>query len=292
MDAVLARRLLEQVGEKNAPKLLILNYPRIAERITQLWGHEALAIFLNELLFDSRGNRAGFPPEVAHELFLIQQVHDQFLGVGSDAAIWGYEEAARNANVHLCDFDFPTFLEAAKQGNDVILQEQIKGGVRIDEPDLDGLTALWWAVYYGHFSTAERLLQHGANGKIADRQGRQLAHLFAANDHCIGLNLLLRFRVRLNVSDHAGFTPLMAAAAKGRVSAAVLLLENGLDVDAQDKQGKTALHYAAEVGQRRMVELLLNHAADAHAPDHRGQTAYEIAMLHPDSGKMKLLFDL
>lgn len=292
MDAVLAHQLLERLGEKNAPKLLILNYPRIAERIAQMWGHEALVSFLNDLLFDNRGDRAGFPPDVAHELFVIQQVHDKVMGIGSDAAIWGYEEAVRTAVIHISDFDLPTFLEAAKQGDDAVLQEQIRGGVRIDEPDAEGLTALWWAVYYGHLSTAERLLQNGASAKIADQQGRQLPHLFAANDHCNGLNLLLRFRVRLNVSDHDGFTPLMAAAAKGRISAAVLLLDNGLDLAEQDKNGKTALHYAAEGGQRRMVELLLSHGADAHTPDQRGQSAYEIAMLHPDSGKLKPLFDL
>jgi hypothetical protein len=292
MDSALAHQLITHLGEKNLPKLLILNYPRIAERIAQLWGHEALVSFLNDLLFDSRGDRAGFPPDVAHELFVIQQVHDKVMGIGTDTAIWGYEEAVRTVAIHTIDFDLSTFLEAAKQGNDAVLQEQIRGGVRIDEADAEGLTALWWAVYYGHLSTAEKLLQNGASAKIADQHGRQLAHLFAANDHCNGLNLLLRFRAPLNVSDHDGFTPLMAAAAKGRISAAVLLLDNGLDVAAQDNNGKTALHYAVEAGQRRMVELLLSLGADAHATDLRGQSAYEIAMLHPDSGKLKFLFDL
>ncbi|MBM5572062.1 MULTISPECIES: ankyrin repeat domain-containing protein [Deefgea] len=290
MDAALAHQLIEHLGEKNAPKLLLLNYPRIAERIAQLWGHEALVAFLNDLLFDSRGDRAGFPPDVAHELFVIQQIHDQVMGIGSDAAIWGYEEDVGTSAIHIRDFDLSAFLEAAKQGDDLVLQEQIKGGVRIDEPDADGLTALWWAVYYGHLSTVERLLQNGANAKVADPQGRQLPHLFAGTDHCAGLQLLLRFRVRLDVCDHDEVTPLMVAAAKGRISAAVLLLENGLAPAAQDHNGKTALHYAAQAGQRRMVELLLSHGVDPHAPDHCGQTAYEIAMLHPDSGKFQHLF--
>ena len=292
MDVGLASRLLELLGNKDAPQHLMLSYPRIAERIAQLWGNEALVSFLNDLLFDSRGNRAGFPPEVAHELFVIQQKHDQVMGIGIDAAIWGYEEAVRTAAIHISDYDLPTFLEAAKQGNDVVLQEQIRGGVRIDEPDAEGLTALWWAVYYGHLSTAERLLQNGASAKISNHQGRQIAHLFALADHCNGLNLLLRFRIRLNVTDHDGFTPLMAAAEKGRISAASLLLDNGLAVNAQDQKGKTALHYAVEAGHRRMVELLLSYGADAHVPDLSGKSAYEIALLHPDSAKLKLLFDL
>ena len=51
MDAVLASRLLEILGSENAPKLLINSYPRIAERVAQMWGREALVVFLNELLF-------------------------------------------------------------------------------------------------------------------------------------------------------------------------------------------------------------------------------------------------
>ncbi len=292
MDAALANQLLEHLGEKNAPKLLILNYPRIAERIAQMWGREALVAFLNDLLFDSRGDREGFPPDVAHELFVVQREHDKVMGIGNEAAIWGYEEAVRTAAIHLSNFDLPTFLEAAKQGKIDVLLEQLKGGVHIDEPDGEGLTAFWWAVYYGHFTAAELLLQNGAHANIADHQGRQAVHLFAAGDHCNGLNLLLRFGTRLNVSDHDGFTPLMAAAAKGRISAATLLLDHGLDVATQDKYGKTALHYAAEGGHRRMVELLLSHDADAHTPDYSGKSAYEVAMLHPESGKLKLLFDL
>ncbi|MGL6040740.1 MAG: ankyrin repeat domain-containing protein [Deefgea sp.] len=291
MDAALANRLVECLGEKNTPKHLILNYPRIAERIAQMWGRETLVAFLNDLLFDSRGDREGFPPDVAHELFIIQREHDKVMGIGSEAAIWGYEEAVRNAAIHLSSFDFPTFLEAAKQGKIDALHEQLQGGVHVDEADADGLTALWWAVYYGHFTAAELLMQNGARASISDQHGRQIVHLFAAGDHCNGLNLLLRFGSRLNVTDHDGYTPLMAAAAKGRISAAALLLDNGLEVATQDKHGKTALHYAAEGGHRRMVELLLSHGADAHLPDLNGKSAYEVAMLHPDSGKLKLLFD-
>nr|WP_314899954.1 hypothetical protein [uncultured Deefgea sp.] len=87
MDAGLVNRLVELLGEKNTPKLRILNYPRIAERIAQMWGRETLVAFLNDLLFDSRGDRAGFPPDVAHELFIVQREHDNAMGIGSEAAI-------------------------------------------------------------------------------------------------------------------------------------------------------------------------------------------------------------
>ncbi|WP_027467915.1 ankyrin repeat domain-containing protein [Deefgea rivuli] len=293
MDAALASRLLQVLGPENKPQLLIEHYPRIAERVAQMWGRETLVVFLNELLFDTRGDREGFPPDVAHELFTIQREHDRVMGIGSEAAIWGYEEAVRTESaIHLNEFDLPAYLEAAKRGRLEVLREQLQGGAHVDSPDGDGLTAFWWAVFYGHFDAAELLLQNGARAHAANSEGQQAAHLFAAGDHSNGLNLLLRFGVRLNVSDHHGFTPLMAAAAKGRVGAVALLLEQGLIVNEQDQQGKTALHYAAEAGHRRVIELLLSHGADARTLDLRGQSAYELAMLHPDSAKIKPLFDL
>lgn len=293
MDAALASRLVEILGSENTPKLLIDHYPRIAERVAQMWGREALVVFLNDLLFDTRGDREGFPPDVAHELFVIQREHDRVMGIGSEAAIWGYEEALRTESaIHLDAFDLSVYLEASKQGKIDVLREQLQGGAHIDAPDVDGLTAFWWSVFYGHIDAAEFLLQNGAHANVANAQGQQAAHLFAAGDHSNGLNLLLRFGTRLNIADHQGVTPLMMAAAKGRIGTVALLLEQGLLVDQQDRQGKTALHYAADGGHRRVIELLLSHSADPRLLNQHGQSAYEVAMLHPDSAKIKPLFDL
>jgi hypothetical protein len=60
-----AKKLPEEVR----PRELIKAYPRIAFKIAFLWSKPAeFDQYMNELLIDKRGDRAGFPPAVANEL--------------------------------------------------------------------------------------------------------------------------------------------------------------------------------------------------------------------------------
>ncbi len=95
MDSKLQAQLAEYLGENNLPHLLIEQHPRIMEKITLLWGSPELANFFDEILFDSRGDREGFPPNVAHELFVIQGIHSQAMGLDNQTAIWGYDASLR-----------------------------------------------------------------------------------------------------------------------------------------------------------------------------------------------------
>lgn len=49
----------------------IEEYPRICERILQLWGTPECEGYLNSLIIDTRGNRKGFPPGVMEELLYL-----------------------------------------------------------------------------------------------------------------------------------------------------------------------------------------------------------------------------
>ena len=51
-------------------------YPRIAEKIAMLWGTVGMSRYFNEILFDDRGDREGFPSEVMLELFALSNYHD------------------------------------------------------------------------------------------------------------------------------------------------------------------------------------------------------------------------
>ena len=51
------------------PMVLAARYPRIANNIANLWRRVARCEeYLDTLVVDRRGNRAGFPPDVAQEL--------------------------------------------------------------------------------------------------------------------------------------------------------------------------------------------------------------------------------
>ena len=50
-------------------------YPKIGAQITQLWGSPELIIFLDSILFDERGDRSGFPSEIASALLRLYKNH-------------------------------------------------------------------------------------------------------------------------------------------------------------------------------------------------------------------------
>ena len=51
-------------------------YPRIVEKIAMLWGTVGMSRYFTEILFDDRGDREGFPPDVMLELFALSNYHE------------------------------------------------------------------------------------------------------------------------------------------------------------------------------------------------------------------------
>jgi hypothetical protein len=63
-------------------------YPRIVNRIGDLWGHcEYTRLYLQSLLVDRRKGRKGFPPEVRRELETLAQYYFEHLS-GLPAILW------------------------------------------------------------------------------------------------------------------------------------------------------------------------------------------------------------
>ena len=75
----------------------------------------------------------------------------------------------------------------------------------------------------------------------------------------------------VNARGHMQRTPLMEAAAKGKVQVAQLLLDGGADINARDENGFYALHWAVlgPMADRHdaapVVRLLLDHGADVNS---------------------------
>jgi hypothetical protein len=78
--------------------------------------------------------------------------------------------------------------------------------------------------------------------------------------------------------DSAGATPLLLAAAKGRMEIAELLLASKAEVNATAGNGRTPLHMAAANDHKDVVELLLANKADPNAKDNNGSTPLHLAL--------------
>jgi len=78
--------------------------------------------------------------------------------------------------------------------------------------------------------------------------------------------------------DVYGYTPLLNAAALGRLNAVYELIRNGANVDKKGPFGLTPLHAAAQNGNREVVSLLLKSGAEINAQNDDQDTAMHLAL--------------
>lgn len=68
---------LVNLPEDVRPTAVVEKYPRIVNRLTELWRRpDAFMAYLDGLLVDQRGGRAGFPMSVALELATIKDHYE------------------------------------------------------------------------------------------------------------------------------------------------------------------------------------------------------------------------
>ncbi len=122
-----------------------------------------------------------------------------------------------------------------------------------------GDTALLRAFYGGHLAAAQRLVQAGASLQVRNRWDWGPVHM-AAQSGCVPcLQWLADQGLPLDEPAAAsrGETPLMLAAAKGRVEALAWFEARGQDLWARDPHGQDALGWARFGGQAQAEQWLL-----------------------------------
>lgn len=123
-----------------------------------------------------------------------------------------------------------------------------------------GTTPMLRAAKAGDLPAMQLLLKHGADPKLATKQG--IDPLMAA----AGLGT--------TEQDTTGRYKTQAQA----IEALKLLLARGLDINAADKQGRTALHGAALQGYDDVVRFLAAHGARLDVKDRNGFTPLDTAL--------------
>ncbi|WP_052190622.1 ankyrin repeat domain-containing protein [Chitinibacter sp. ZOR0017] len=235
-------------------------YPRILEQVLLYWGSEQLEAYIAELAVDERGDRQGFPPEVASELFALQRLHQQQFPPEQPEPEQAWD--------HIVDIDYDQsnddristrkeFFHAVETGNTLRALVLLKSGVEIESRDELGKTALIWAATLDHLPLVGLLLSRSANTEAQDDGGFTALHWAAAEGHLQAMSLLLEHGAQLNSQTKNGMTPLMQAATRGQHAVIRLLLEAGADLQLADLQGQTALMHALQTNHYRSSETLL-----------------------------------
>jgi ankyrin len=142
---------------------------------------------------------------------------------------------------------------------------QKKAGVNV--PQVDGTTALHWAVRADDLELADILIRAGAKVAVANREGVTPMQLAAMNGSAAMLRRLLSAGADPNTPlTQYGDTALMMASRTGNPDAIRVLLESGANVNAKEKWGGTTpLMWAVAEHHPAAVKVLIDAAADVSA---------------------------
>jgi ankyrin repeat protein len=157
--------------------------------------------------------------------------------------------------------------DAAMRRNTDAVRSLLQRKADVDAPQIDGTTALHWAVRWDDLETAEMLIRAGANVSAANRAGATPMQLAALNGNAAMVDQLIKAGADPNMPQTPyGDTPLMLASRTGRTDAITVLLDHGAQVNTKETWGgTTALMWAVSERHSAAVKLLIDHGADVNA---------------------------
>lgn len=180
--------------------------------------------------------------------------------------------------------------DAAQRLDGARVRSLIQQKADVNAPQVDGSTALHWAVHSDDVDTAKALIDAGANVKAANRYGVTPLSLACVNGNGQMVELLLNAGADPNTTLPGGETALMTCARTGRLEAVKVLLARGATVDAaESERGQTALIWAAAEGHADVVEALIQAGADFRRKLASGFTPFLIAVREGQADAVSVL---
>jgi ankyrin repeat protein len=156
--------------------------------------------------------------------------------------------------------------DAAMRRDKAALRNLLQRKADVNAPQVDGATAIHWAVYNDDLETADLLIQAGANVKVANQDGITPLAMACLYGNAPLIEKLLKAGADAKEKTARGETSLMLAARNGNPAAIKLLLAAGADVNAHENlRGTTALMWAVEQKHPAAVQALLEGGADFRA---------------------------
>jgi len=168
--------------------------------------------------------------------------------------------------------------DAAEEKDQSAITSLIEAGADVNAAQVDGMTALHWAVYHDNTETARRLLQAGADVQAKNRYGVTPLSLASTNGNAEIVELLLENGADPNTALPGGETPLMTAARTGKLDPVKVLLKAGARVNDVEHNQQTAIMWAAADGHAKVVRELIDAKADFQTPLPSGFTPFFFAV--------------
>jgi uncharacterized protein len=167
--------------------------------------------------------------------------------------------------------------DAAEQRNSALVRKLLDARADVNATQVDGMTALHWAVYNDDVETARLLVRSGANVKAANGYGVPPLSLACTNGNAEMVKLLLEGGADAKATLPGGETVLMTAARAGNLETVKALLARGADPNARERSDQTAIMWAAAEGHAPVVRALIDGGADIRAKAKTGFTPLSFA---------------
>jgi len=296
------QRLIRILGgsTEHYPYALESKYPRILEQIMSLWDSDEIDHCFMDLMVTNRGDRVGFPPEVAAEIMYLSLVHAAQESPDKNKDIW---DASSNLFVNFTphatlENSWPAppadiqnelkklgfyvtpegFFDAIEENNRAAVALFIQVPISTEIRDNRGWTPLMLAAFLGNIEITELLIKSSADINALDLGGNSALHWAVFGCHTACTRILIEHHARTDTRNNFGWTPLMQATARNNLEGAALLIASGVNLDTAANDGMTALHKAAASGYLELVELLLEQGADRKLKTYAGLTPMELAV--------------
>lgn len=157
--------------------------------------------------------------------------------------------------------------DAVMHGDKSAVRVLLEKKADVNAQQVDGSTALHWAVRANDLELTEMLLRAGARASAANQSGATPMLLAAMNGNAAIIDRLIQAGADPNAPlSQTGDTALMMAARTGKADAVKVLLDHGAKVNAKETWGgTTALMWAVSERHPEVASLLVEHGADVNA---------------------------
>ncbi|MFC2168644.1 ankyrin repeat domain-containing protein [Acidobacteriota bacterium] len=180
---------------------------------------------------------------------------------------------------------YEEFHEAAKTDQLKTLKKFLsKNKNWLERRDRYERTPLHSAVRYGAFSTAEFLLDKGADIYVKDEHGNTPLHLSSIFGYDDLIDLLIRQGADVDALNNLEQTPLYIASMYGNPESVARLLAGGANMNFMDAERNTPLHIGVLYRRSENVAQMLEFNPDIGAKNKEGFTPLLLAVQSMDNG--------
>lgn len=153
--------------------------------------------------------------------------------------------------------------DAVERGDKAGLQTLLTQKADVNVTQVDGTTALHWAVYRNDLAAVDQLINAGAKVSVANRAGIVPLYMASLYGNPEMVTRLVKAGADAKLLGPNNETMLMLAARNGNPATIKVLLAAGVPVNAKEPvRGTTALMWAAEQSHPEAVKALLDGGAD------------------------------